>query len=87
MPLAIRSDCPGCQHFERTGDFFHDKETWDRYHNAGWTNGISDWKPIEEIQESLDKLKEVWLKVQKMKENLPNNHIPEWKIKKIMSKR
>ena len=52
----------------RTGDFFHDKDIWDRYHNAGWRNGISDWQPREEIKDTLDRMKKIWEKINKLKE-------------------
>jgi hypothetical protein len=51
-----------------TGDFFHSKVNWDTYHKSGWVDGESDWQSREEIQDFLDKMKEVWLKVKMMKE-------------------
>lgn len=97
MPLAISSECPGCQRFDRTGDFFHEKDEWEKYHKSGWTNGISDWQPREEMQDTLNRMKKVWLEVQEMRVNSREEYIkehghlpgevPDWKLKKILSKR
>ena len=63
MALLLRMDCPCCRRFEITGDFFHDKETWNTYHKSGWINGKSDWQPREEIESFLVAMKKAWLVV------------------------
>jgi len=91
MPLLIQNDCPDCRKFVRTGDFFHSKEIWDRYHKSGWVDGKSDWQDYNEIKPFINKMKAIWVETQKMQKqaelNNPNISIPEWKIKKIISKR
>lgn len=84
MPLMISLECPGCQRFERTGDLFHEKDEWEKYHKSG---GVSDWQPREEIQDLLNEIKKSWLEVQKMRVQTPDTSIPEWKLKKILNKR
>jgi len=91
MPFLFRQDCPDCMRFWRTGDFHHSKEIWDRYHNSGWINGVSDWQSREEMKEDLERMKKMWLRGKEYeriaKENQPSNELPEWKVKKIMSKK
>jgi len=87
LPLLIRNDCPDCREFMRTGDFFHSKEVWDKYHNSGWINGKSDWQPREEISDTLDKMKQMWLEVQRMKSGKVEEPMAGWKLQKILSKK
>jgi len=68
MCFIFKQECPDCQKYMRTGDFFHDKDTWDRFHNSGWHDGKSDWQPREEIKDMLDRMKKVWEKINKLKE-------------------
>lgn len=65
----FQSNCRCCQNFLRTGDFFHDKESWDLYHNGRLHN---DWQPREEIQDLLERMKEFWEKSELMLNKEPN---------------
>jgi hypothetical protein len=68
--FIVKEECPCCMNFIKTGDFFHDKETWDKHHNAGWVDGKSDWKSREEIKDELEKHKEIWLRWKKFEDDL-----------------
>jgi hypothetical protein len=97
MPIIIDQMCPGCRKFSQTGDFFHEKEDWDKWHNSGWTDGKSDWQPREELKEELNHLKAAWEKSKEMQkealQNYVNEHghypgeIPDWKLGKILKRR